>query len=500
MNIKAKFKNYCIYCYIITIAVFVCLIILGAYSSDSKTPTANKYIISASYNPDTKTLDAEMSLEYINNDNTPLDSIVLLLHPNAFADLQSAPFQSEDINTAYPDGFSPGSIEVSDIKINQKLVDFSLSENKQQLHITPERPLGAHDKCTISLKFEVSVPHADGRFGWNNNTVNLGNFYPIAAVTSGGKPIFTDYSSIGDPFYSEVSDYQVTVTLPSQYTLITGCPTEMSLSDATATWTANAENMRDFAMVIAKNIKCITDASSGTVVNCYYTDSDQQAMNAVKAATDSIKLFSNVFGEYPFTEFNLVQTSFFIGGMEYPGMVLIDNSYFKNGNAHPLENVVVHECAHQWWYASAGNDQINNAWIDEGLATYSTMLYYEKYKDSETYKLYYKYYITNGYRFHRENLISKYGKIDQSFTRNLNDYTDNEIYNMLCYEKSAMMLQSVRELLGDDLFLTNIKALYQNHINGIITTDSFIGALSRNTDKPVKELINSWINDKVYIP
>jgi aminopeptidase N len=63
-----------------------------------------------------------------------------------------------------------------------------------------------------------------------------------------------------------------------------------------------------------------------------------------------------------------------------------------------------------------------------------------------------------------------------------------------------MMLQSVRELLGDDLFLTNIKALYQNHINGIITADSFIGSLSRNTDKPVKELINSWINDKVYIP
>lgn len=500
MKIKEMLKNYRVYCYIIIAAVFIGIIILGLLSTDSKTQAINKYTLNISYHPDTSTLDCEMTLEYFNNDTVPLNAIALHLYPNAFLTSDTAPFQKEDMILAYPNGFSAGSIEVTNIKINQKNAEHTFSANKQQLFITPEHPLAIKGKCTISLDFTVTIPNADGRFGKNGDTVNLGNFYPIAAITANGEPRLTDYSSIGDPFYSNVSDYQVTVSTPSEYTLITGCPTEISLSDDTATWTASGESMRDFAMVITKNIKSITDNSSGTAVNCYYTDNDQQAKNAVRAATDAIKLFKDLYGDYPFKQFNIVQTSFFIGGMEYPGMVLIDHSYFKNGNAHPLENVVVHECAHQWWYASAGNDQINNAWIDEGLATYSTMLYYQRYKDPSTYKLYYKYYITNSYRFHRESIISKHGKIDQSMTRSLNEYDDNEIYNMLCYEKSAMMLQCVRELLGDDLFFANIKALYQGHINGIITQESFSEFMSRNTDKPVKELINSWLNDKVYIP
>ena len=32
---------------------------------------------------------------------------------------------------------------------------------------------------------------------------------------------------------------------------------------------------------------------------------------------------------------------------------------------------------HQWWYGVVGNDQYNNAWLDEGLTDYSTALFYE---------------------------------------------------------------------------------------------------------------------------
>lgn len=500
MKFREKLKCYRIPCLIVIALIFIAIIVIGLLSRDSAEKDVNKYFIDLTYHPESQSFEGKMRLEYQNNDTVSVKNIVLLLYPNAFSTPESTPFEQADMALAYPAGFSKGSISVTDIKINNKDADYSLSENGQQLFLLPESPIPVNGKCTVSLSFTLTVPHASGRFGYMGNTVNLGNWYPIAAVTENGMPILTDYTPVGDPFYSHVADYDINISTPYDYLVIASSPTEVSLHDGYAFWSTRSTNMRDFALVITKDIKCITDNSCGTTVNCYYTDNDTQAKNAVKAASDSIKLFEEIYGKYPYAQFNIVQTSFFIGGMEYPGMVLIDNSYFKTGNAHPLENVIVHECAHQWWYACAGNDQINNAWIDEGLATYSTMLYYERYKDEETYKLYYKYYITNGYRFHRESLQSKYGNVDQSLSRNLNDFENNEIYNMVCYEKSAMMLQSIREIVGDELFFSNIKQLYHNHINGIITPESFIRWMSKNTDKPVKELINSWINDKVFIP
>ena len=40
-----------------------------------------------------------------------------------------------------------------------------------------------------------------------------------------------------------------------------------------------------------------------------------------------------------------------------------------------MEKVIVHETAHQWWYGLVGNDQIDEAWLDESLATYSEVIY-----------------------------------------------------------------------------------------------------------------------------
>ena len=42
-------------------------------------------------------------------------------------------------------------------------------------------------------------------------------------------------------------------------------------------------------------------------------------------------------------------------GMEYPGVVLIEQELYEN-NGRGLETTVAHEVAHQWWYSLVGND------------------------------------------------------------------------------------------------------------------------------------------------
>ena len=498
MNINHKAKKIIIPIFMLVLAAVLVVIALMLNNKPNSSPI-NQYTINARFDPESNTITANMQLTYYNKSKTDIESITLLLFPNAYNSVESAPFEKSEISYAYPNGFSSGGIEVNNIKVNNQAANSALSDNGQQLTVTLQQKLGYNKSVTVSLDFILTIPVASGRFGVIDNTVNLGNWYPIAAINKDGNFIYSDYSAIGDPFYSDIANYNISLTLPSNYTPAASSPLIGTIDGEITTWTANATGLRDYAIVFGTGYKVHSQSINGIKINCYYKQNVSQAESAVKAATDSIKLFNDLFGAYPYEQFNIVQTSFFIGGMEYPGIVFIDDAYFDEGNLHPLENVVVHECAHQWWYGSAGNDQINTPWIDEGLATYSTMLYYENYKDHETYKIYYKYYVTNGYRFHRDNLKNKYGDFSQNMNRPLHEYECSEMYNMLCYEKSVMMLQGIRELLGDDLFFANVKDLYTGNAGDIITKEEFINSFSRNSSKPISEFIHSWLEDRVHI-
>lgn len=498
MKLNGEIKKF----FIPTLIMFFIIILAVSalvFSEKSNVSTTNLYKINASFDPQSQTITADMQLTYYNKSKHDIENLTLLLFPNAYNSADTAPFEDSEKVYAYPNGFSSGGIEIKNVKVNDRPVSCTLSDNNQQLTVPLQTKLGCNKSVIVSLDFILTIPNASGRFGVIDNTVNLGNWYPIAAFCKDSGFVYSDYSFIGDPFYSDIADYNINLTLPSNYTPAASSPLIGTINGDVTTWKSEAKGLRDYAFVFGADYKIYSQNINDIKVNCYYKHNISQAEAAVKAAIDSIKLFSDMFGPYPYEQFNIVQTSFFIGGMEYPGIVFIDETYFNEGNLHPLENVVVHECAHQWWYGSAGNDQINTPWIDEGLATYSTMLYYENYKDPETYKIYYKYYITNGYRFHRERLKKEYGDFSENIIRPLHEYENSEIYSMLCYEKSAMMLQGIRELLGDDLFFANIKDLYTSNISDIISKEEFIQGFSINTTKPIEEYIYSWLEDKVHI-
>ena len=64
--------------------------------------------------------------------------------------------------------------------------------------------------------------------------------------------------------------------------------------------------------------------------------------------------------------------------MEYPTLVMIDQSLYNEKDKFLLEYVIAHETAHQWWYSVIGNDEISEPWLDEALTEYSTVLYFEE--------------------------------------------------------------------------------------------------------------------------
>src|SRR6185436_2466977 len=85
------------------------------------------------------------------------------------------------------------------------------------------------------------------------------------------------------------------------------------------------------------------------------------------------------YGRYPYRVLTVVDPASGAagaGGMEYPTFITAGTTFLSNRGPlrglRALENVVVHEFGHQFWYGLVANNEFEEAWLDEGFNTYST--------------------------------------------------------------------------------------------------------------------------------
>ena len=76
------------------------------------------YDIQAKLDPDNKSLACKQTTTYINKENIELNEVVFQILPNAYKSLDTAPVLFGDVDSIYPNGFSPGYIEFSEILLN----------------------------------------------------------------------------------------------------------------------------------------------------------------------------------------------------------------------------------------------------------------------------------------------------------------------------------------------------------------------------------------------
>jgi hypothetical protein len=70
-------------------------------------------------------------------------------------------------------------------------------------------------------------------------------------------------------------------------------------------------------------------------------------------------------GPFPFPSLSVARLPTEGGGIEYPSSILLLDS---------SRLVIVHETAHQWFYAMVGDSQALHPWMDEAFAVYSEEL------------------------------------------------------------------------------------------------------------------------------
>jgi aminopeptidase N len=127
--------------------------------------------------------------------------------------------------------------------------------------------------------------------------------------------------------------------------------------------------------------------------------------------------------------------------------------------------IAAHETAHQWWYALVGNDQALEPWLDESLATYSELLFYENtVPDSSDWWWQY-----------RVNYFNPHGSVNQSTA----DFKEFRPYINAVYLRGAHFWGDVRRAMGDDNFFAFLRAYAAQYGGKLADTNAVLNMIQQ---------------------
>jgi aminopeptidase N len=218
--------------------------------------------------------------------------------------------------------------------------------------------------------------------------------------------------------------------------------------------------VRDFAVAASPRYREILAETGPVVVRSLYLDDAAERTGDIvaNAAHDSLLYYDRHYGDYPYRMLTVAET-YFPGGMEWPNLAFIGAGMYNQQSIdrRTLDLVVSHEVAHQWWYGVVGDDQIDEPWLDEGLAQYSM------------------------YAFVQDEGINVRPRLDPQyddtglFYRSVPSYGGNDVaYNHQIYEHGAQALFQLRAAIGDELFDRVMQTYYGRWQYRIAHVDDFL--------------------------
>ncbi|MBN1658326.1 MAG: helix-turn-helix domain-containing protein [Anaerolineae bacterium] len=385
-------------------------------------------------------VDVRQRIDYTNITSQTLQNLVLNAHPND----------------------NHKNLDIHDIKIDVdgELVEPDISALAVRIEVELPRPLPPGRHVTLYLDYTLNLPRVEpssefvkGTFGYSKQSVSLGNWYPVVAPyrERENKGWYGQtYFPVGDPYVSEVADYEVTITT-TQGVVIAGTGAETHDGER---WHFVAEQARSFAFAASDQYEVATTQVGGVTVYSYYFPAHQEAGEAaLQTAVQAIELFSELYGSYPYADYRVAETEF-AGGMEFTGLTFLGSPFYEeyDGTSRtPLIPLTAHEVSHQWFYGLVGSDQVVEPWLDEAPAEYSALLYYERYLPDDV----------EWWWFYAVDQWAPAGQVDSMLF--LFDGGNPREYFDAVYRRGAMFMRDLRETMGDPAFFGFLREYQRRH-------------------------------------
>ncbi len=227
---------------------------------------------------------------------------------------------------------------------------------------------------------------------------------------------------------------------------------------------------------------------------------------------NSLVLFAEMFGNYPFTYMSATRIPY-SHGQGFPGLLHLAAGSFGSEVPGHTEAFRGHETAHQWWGHIVGWKSYRDQWISEGFASYSGALYAVAYlNDPELLDE-----MTAAWRndiFKRGNAGFRHFGMANGVAQRLSDGSMSgpltlglrlrssktpADYSMLVYEKGAYILHMLRMAMydwntgSDEAWRVMMRDFVATHAGGEATTESFRSTVEKHFGEDMGWFFDQWV-------
>ena len=447
------------------------------------------YEIDLELDVDAATADVQQVVTYSNYTGATLASLVF------------------DVTPAYYEAFTLEAARVGEREVKPTL-------DGTVLEVPLPAALAPGEATTVTFDFALTIPKPGNlRFGSNQGIIALGNWYPVLAVyrqgalTYGGKLAVgwdrhqhntpsqaANGVEPGDPFFTEVADYRVNLTLTRPLKV---AHTGQALSGSTdKTLRLSANGVRDFALAMSDRYEAATAKVGGTTITAYYLPEHRASGKQYLESARGLMAWANeTIGAYPYASFFVAETSSNQPdwvGQEYPGVVFISSQTSAGpvGLGSYLDYLVIHETVHQWFYGLVGNDQIYEPWVDEALTTHLSYRYFEAVDASLGRATW------QNLADRRRQEASLYP--ERPVNTGIYDYDDEGHYFAMVYRKGASFLEETRKLMGDAAYLAALSGYYERFAGSVASGRDLLAALGADAGAGFRALVARYFSYPEY--
>ena len=347
------------------------------------------------------------------------------------------------------------------------------------------RKFSAGDK--IKFDFEMTLKKCGGRLGITDKVVNFAAFYPMKCPVRGGVCLKRPYAEFGDPFSFDFADYNVSLSVPSAYSVACGTTAvKCDPQGQNTTYVYEGKNILRFAFSASEFFNVVAKKSGNRSINYYYylDETPEKTLTEVVGALD---YFSRFLGDYAYRSLSFAQSPYESGGMEYSGFFVLGEN--KDEKRYLL--AAIHETAHQWFPIAVCSDEYERACFDEGLAEFLTLDYVRSTDPAYADKLVAE--ARENYEGYKKSCLLVGKKPSEKFNMPLDEYGSAYEYVACAYSASMLAFDSARSEVGRKAFFSALSAFYKKNKFKNADSDDFFSCFSVFKRKQIKKILEKFV-------
>lgn len=482
------------------------------------------YNLEVEFIPKEKKIYVKEYITWINKTKYPTNEIQFHLYANGY----------QNNKTLFAKAFPLKPENFTNIEVGKCIVE---SESKKLIYFQPEIPnqndltvakvklnrsINPGDSAKIYFEYSMRIPRSVRRLGYagGRNFFFVSQWFPKVGVFEKGKWTCSQYHPYLN-FYSDFGDYNVNIKTPTTYKIATtGVVINKEERNGYINWRITQSGIHDFAwaatdeIIERREIYQRNDGSQINIIAFVQPEREKYFDRYFKIVKDCLRYFEDNIGIYPYQNITLVDVprTSASGGMEYPTLFTVSAELFARKDTGWPEYLVAHEFSHQFFHGLLANNEVYEAWLDEGFTSYiatKIMFAYHKpilenfkvsqyipifgmnflsYKDIPIIYTLADVFITEGSR----SIVNYYKNLNVGTIADTSYKLPTRLsYVVNSYNKPELVLLTLERYLGEEKFLNILRDYYNKFKYKHPTAQNFINVV----DQYCREDMNWFFND-----